>query len=359
PADPLDDFTMRPGSRLRISVDSVSLTPPLMDPIKQRLITPEELSDSSGRAIALDLLASDHLLVKTYFNDSLFTTREFVPLDTSARAVPWSELAGFTYHVAKTGFDSSRVYFGYAEKMIFRPEGGHYLLAGGPAQQAPISKVIAGDGSGGLFHAHEFLPRPLEGKMILLGKKEKGALGKEPFTVYRDQAGTLTATYVTPEKDRYQRHAVPLVPFHSGVNATTSLEEFAARISTGKLTVDTSYPPADSADVRYYFDEAQERKGGIPFDELDQLILDFNPNGEYYILVGKRLIRNGRWRLSPDNNYLITLGKDELEYLHYPILRYDEEVVELRMPLLVGTREPRGVELISYVVLDAFVRIER
>ena len=76
------------------------------------------------------------------------------------------------------------------------------------------------------------------------------------------------------------------------------------------------------------------------------------------MLARDRLIMSGKWELSPDRNYMVTLNKEGGKFLHFPILAYTDEFMEFRLPLKVKTREPRGVKLESYAILDAFVRVE-
>ena len=68
-------------------------------------------------------------------------------------------------------------------------------------------------------------------------------------------------------------------------------------------------------------------------------------------------MRTGKWILSPDRNFLIITHEIDLG-MYLPILKYDDDEIAFRYPLIIETREPRGVELGSYGVINAFISVK-
>lgn len=129
------------------------------------------------------------------------------------------------------------------------------------------------------------------------------------------------------------------------------------RLNSGKLKVDTNYPEPDSARAKYAYEDAFLRSG-LFFEEISRVEINFNPDGEFFLFAGDRLLAHANWKLSPDRNYLILVGKNGAHLNHLPILSYTEEAIEFRMPLKIRTRKPMGVALTSFVVVNAFLRVE-
>jgi hypothetical protein len=241
--------------------------------------------------------------------------------------------------------------------MIFDRKLKEYFVSSREHIFLPKTRVNGGGVS--LQYNSSFNPSPLLGGQFYfpMGRRITG-FNRTQYMFEQAPDGQILIVYIMRVKDRFVLTKMPLDPVDSAIPSSVSEEAFAARISMGKVVVDQSYPRIDSADVSYHYTEDFYKRGGLDPIDLNSLEFSFNPDGEYFILVQDRLVKSGKWELSPDRNYIVTLSKAGAKSQHFPILAYTDEYIDLRMPLLVKTREPRGTKLESYGILDAFVRVQ-
>ncbi|MFK8162772.1 MAG: hypothetical protein AB8H12_09950 [Lewinella sp.] len=350
--------TFNPGDRLSIIKDTLMVTNDFGGWLRKiRLFERAAIPDTTF-GFVLEPQLDSTLIVSHYYRDSLKKKWHFLLAKEGRAEIPEGGLTGKTFRFKFPDSDSLRVYIGYDEHMALGRQVKEYFVSGREHTFIPKSKVSSGGTH--LWYNSSFSASPLRGGRFYfpMGRRITG------FNRYRykfEQAanGQVVVSYIMRVKDRHVLTDMPLEPVRPVIPTEVTIDEFADRISSGKVMVDQSYPRVDSADVKYSYAEDYYAKDGLDPVDLNYLEFSFNPGGEYFVLARDRVIMNGNWELSPDRNYIITMNKQGAKFLHFPILAYTDEFIDLRLPLKVKTREPRGVKLESYCVLDAFVRVER
>jgi len=325
---------------------------------KLQLVADPTVLDSNELAVIAERVG-ENLNLTLYLHDSLVTSAIFEPNDSPLTEANPSEYLGKTFLFNDAENGSSRIYFGNDPKLkMTKGIKDYYVISDGDTE-SPVSFRRNGNGSDARSALGGFSPIPMRGSFLFLffGKK-KESLGARPFVVNKDEEGNLSAHYVVETNGVYASREVELTPIVSVIPETVSLEILSRRLNEGRLTVDTSYPPADTSGVGFSYEE-DFLKRGLFYRELPELEINFNADGEYFLFSGDRLLEHRNWQLSPDRNYLILIGKDGSLHKHLPILKYTDESIEFRMPLSISTRKPKGVELTSYVKVDAYIQIKK
>lgn len=349
--------TFNPGDRLAVKKDTLIITNDFGGwPRKYPLFERSAIPDSTF-GFVLDPQPDSSLIVAHYYKDSLKKEWHFLLAKEAPSKIPEGVLTGKTYRFNFPGLDSLQVYVGYDEKMIFDQMMKEYFVSSREHIFLPKTRVSGGGVS--LRYNSSFNPSPFLGGQFYfpMGRRITG-FNRTQYMFEQTSEGQILIVYIMRVKDRFVMTKTPLDPIKSVIPSSVSEDFFAERISTGKIVVDQSYPRIDSANVSYLYTEDFYKHGGLDPVDLNYLEFSFNPDGEYFILVQDRLIKSGKWEFSPDRNYIVTLSEAGEKSQHFPILAYTDEYIDLRMPLLVKTREPRGVKLESYGVLDAFVRVQ-
>jgi hypothetical protein len=348
--------TFNPGDRLTIDKDSLSVINDFGGwQRRMPIYEPGTIPDTSFGFI-LEPQPDSTLIINHYYRDSLMRKWRFLLAKEGRSEVPEGVLTGKTFRFKFPDMDSLQVYIGYDEKMAFGQEIKEYFVSNREHTFIPKTKVS--DRGVFLWYNSSFYASPLRGGQFYfpMGKRKTG-FNRFKYRLEQKPDGQVMISYLKRKKDKYTLRDMPLESIASVIPAAISNAEFADRISSGKVVIDQSYPRADSADVKYsYTEDFYANKGLDPVD-LNYFELSFNPDGEYFILASDRVIMNGKWELSPDRNYIITMREEGTKFLHFPILAYTDEFIDLRLPLKVKTREPRGVKLESYAFLDAYVRV--
>ncbi len=326
---------------------------------KLKLVVDPTVLDSNKQAITAEQVG-ENLNLTLYLHDSLITSAIFEPNDSPLTVAPPSEYLGKTFLFNDAENGSSRIYFGNDPKLKRTKDIKDYYVISDGNTEDPVSFRRNGNGSDARSVLGGFSPIPMRGSFLFLffGRK-KGSLGARPFVVNKDEEGNLSAHYVVETNGAYAPVEVELTPIVSIIPETVSLETISRQLNEGRLTVDTSYPPADTFGVSFAYEESFLKKGGIHYRDLPGLEINFNPDGEYFLFSGDRLLEHRNWQLSPDRNYLILINKDGSFFNHLPILKYTDESIEFRLPLSISTREPKGVELTSYVKVDAYIQVKK
>lgn len=300
----------------------------------------------------------NQLQLKFFLRDSLIKSGLFEEFITANEVVDPIDLAGQTFLFNNGSGDSCRIYIGYDPNLSFSRGSKSYFVMGDKSMNQPASKILDGNYTGirGIWDA--FSPRPIDQVMFyrFSGAEEPG-LGSSPFELRRNAEGQISAHYVVNQKGTTSERSVDLNPLASAIPADVSLAEISGRLINGRLEVDLSYPPADSADVEYAYEDRFLRWGVYP-EDINTLEINFNPDGEYFLFAGDRLLAQRKWELSPDRNFIVLVKEDGAYGKHFPIINYTDESIDLRIPLNIRTREPRGVELTSYVEVDAYLSIK-
>lgn len=303
--------------------------------------------------------ADNQLQLKLFLKDSLIKSGLFEEFLTADEAVDPIALAGQTFLFYNESVDSCRIYIGHDPNLSFSRGSKSYFVMGDKSMYQPASKILDGNYKGvrGIWDA--FSPRPIDQSMFYRFYGEKGpGLGSSPFELRRNAEGQISAHYIVNQNGTTSERSVDLDPLPSAIPADVSLAEISGRLINGRLEVDLSYPPADSADVEYAYEDRFLRWGVYP-EDINMLEINFNPDGEYFLFAGDRLLAQRKWELSPDRNYIILVEEDGAYGKHFPIIKYTDKSIDLRIPLNIRTREPRGVELTSYVEVDTYLSIRQ
>ncbi|WP_020569127.1 hypothetical protein [Neolewinella persica] len=350
--------TFNLGDRLSIVEDTLMITNDFGGWLRKiRLFERAAIPDTTF-GFVLEPQPDSTLTISHYYRDSLKKKWHFLLAKESLTEIPEGGLSGKTFRFKFPDSDSLRVYIGYDENMAFGRGVKEYFVSGREHTFIPKTKVSGGGIH--LWYNSSFSPSPLRGGQFYfpMGQRITG-FNRFRYRFKQELGGQVVVSYLRRVKDRHVLTDMPLDPVRSVIPPKVTIDEFAERISTGKVVVDQSYPRVDSADVKYSYTEDYYSKDGLDPIDLNYLEFSFSPGGEYFVIARDRVIMNGNWELSPDRNYIITLNKDGAKFLHFPILAYTDAFIDLRLPLKVKTREPRGVKLESYCILDAFVRVER
>lgn len=360
--NPIDTGKRQPqftgGDRFRIDGDTLLLQNEFTSMERKRLYVSAENVVDSVFSLVLEPQQDSSLLVKAWYQGSPKGEWLFEPAQQRYLPVPEGALTGKTFRFRFPDTDTLQVYFGHDEHLVMGMGEKEYFIAEREFTRINKSKV-KGNGSSGWFSSY-YTPQPLRGNRFYFRmSQDEYQFGRYQYSFGMDEDGRLVVSYLSKGAERYERQELPLLPVASIVPDSVSTAAFCERISTGKVRVDMTYPPADSSDVEYSYEEDYAKQGGLEIKDLNDLELSFNPDGEYFLLARNRLFQSGKWEFSPDRNYLITLGRDGGKWYHLPILACTDDYIDLRLPLMVKTREPRGTKLESYCLLDAYVRVER
>ena len=115
-----------------------------------------------------------------------------------------------------------------------------------------------------------------------------------------------------------------------------------SRIEVGELP-----PEPDSVGIAYQNEQREHDPVLLP-EEVPKLDIAFTDEGRYTLFAGDRIVREGRWSLSPDRNFMF-FWPDQSEAQGLALISaYNEEFLSVPFPLEVETKEPRGVRLRSY-----------
>lgn len=345
-----------PGDVLRVVGDSILVENELKASFFGRsrkflLLSAEEIPDTLA-GFRLSQGVGTSLSAAFFMGDSLLSEWLFEKKREIYQDIAFGELDGQTFRCAFPDGDTMQVYFGTSVRAYGRDEGKkyEYFISEKPDFLDERS-YIEPDG----FRYWGSRMSNMRNDDMRFRMAREGFSSK-PYHYGRDKDGTVVASYIEITDEKYNRIDMPLVPVPARFASGAAEADFADRINSGVVRADNTYPPIDSADVSYQY---QEDYKGIEYDELSELEFSAEPGGEFIAVVRDRLLMNRQWKLSPDGHYLITMGKNGVPNGHYPILAYTDEHIDLRIPFTVKTREPRGVKLESYAGIDVFIRIAR
>jgi hypothetical protein len=346
-----------PGDVLRVVKDSIVVESELRvsytgKPRVYRLFTDDYQPDSLA-GFRLNQGVGTTLNVAFYKGDTLQGEWLFEAKKERLQEIAYGELTGQTYRCAFPGGDTMQVHFGVNTSTYGLQKGKEleYYVEEIPGFQQKESYIkpgrfsSRGDRTAGMRNTSFYF------------SSDRRAYGSKRYTYSRGEDSTVFASYIEVENGRYEKVDMPLVLLPSLIPRATAEADFADRLNSGTVIAEDTYPRIDSANVSYSY---QKDFQGLEFDELSELEFSAEPGGEFLIVARDRLIMNHNWKLSSDGRYLITTDKvTGYEYSHYPILGYTDEHIDLRIPFSVKTREPRGVKLESYAMIDVFIRVVR
>jgi hypothetical protein len=350
--------TFNPGDRFSIVRDTLMVTNDFSGRLSKIHLFERAAIPDTTFGFVLEPQPDSTLIVSHYNRDTLMKKWHFLLAKESRQEIPEGGLTGKTFRFKFPDADSLQVYIGYDGKQAFGRDVNEYFVSSREHTFIPRTKVCSGGVP--LWFNSSFSPSSLRGGQFYstIGRRITG-FNRFRYKFEQEADGQVMVSYIMRVKDRHVLTDMPLEPVRSVIPPEVTTDEFAERISTGKVIVDQSYPRVDSADVKYSYTEDYYARDGLDPIDLNYLEFSFNPGGEYFVIARERVIMTGNWELSPDRNYIVTMRKEGAKYLHFPILAYTDEFIDLRLPLKVKTREPRGVKLESYCLLDAFVRVEK
>lgn len=357
PASGRNSFFFRPGVSLTTDGDTVHLNNGFHFRDQTFLVrSPDRVTDET-LSIELKETPLGGLQVSLFQEDTLSQTAVFYPATGENQHVPFSELLGKTFRITAANGEDFRIYFGDDPKLVmgFRNTSQYYVSGEGETEE---KYSYLNPSSGNNWYNRGFRPMPLNGGSFALGSTQLYRTNCI-FSIKKSGKGDLYANSIMVVNGTYvkERLSVELIP--SIVPADVDLAAFTDLLNYGEIKVDQSYPAPDSADVSYAYQESFDR-WGLGYNELDQLEFNYSPlDDSFNTFVNRRKLKGGTWELTPDHNYIIHLGEDGEHRELIPIIAYNENAIELRIPLSIQTREPRGVKLLSYCQVDAHVRIER
>ncbi|MEM9929871.1 MAG: hypothetical protein AAF840_08640 [Bacteroidota bacterium] len=355
-------LTFSPGDHLSIAGDTITVVNEFSGWPKQLLRVDEGVPRSKKIEMTSYIVTpqpDSSLRVWRYGKDSIVEEYRFhLPDEESIRAIPEGMLTGKTFRCKFPEADSVQVYFGFDEFVSLGRGMNEYYVALPEYTFQPISTYDGGK-QRGWSYSH-FSPLPLRGKQYFISFNQNNS----SFRRYRHRftlnaEGLPVVRYIEYGGAHPQILNLPLVPTASMVPPEVSIETFCARVNSGRLTIDQSYTSIDTSSASFADAGDAAAQKVLEIADLEVIEVSLNPKGEYFVLAGERLIMNGRWEFSPDRNYLILLGKKGQKQYHLPIVKYTNEELAFRLPLKVKTREPKGVRLISYGLLDAYVQIDK
>lgn len=356
PATSGDRFFFRPGVTLTTDGDTARLTNGFFQQEMSYPVRGTSGDTLGGTTVGWQETPLGGLMVGRYEKDSLVAKALFYPATNESADLEWAELIGKTYRVYPDTGAPFRVYFGEDNNLRGAlGRTGYYYLVGEEYQNEPRSVISA---SSNRYYAREFYPIPFNSMRYYSGAQHH-FMSNENLTVRRLPDGKIEISTVGDKGEAYQvnRGRMKLLP--SIIPDSVDLQTFTDLLNYGDLTVDTSYPAPDSAKVKYAYEEDFPRWGGVHLREVPDLEFNYSPlDGSFNTFVRQRKIEGGRWQFSPDRNYLIHLGKEDRHQKLVPIISYDAEGLALRIPLSIQTREPRGVKLLSYCKVDAYVAVK-
>ncbi len=358
-ASPFRPVPLKVGDRLEITGDSLLVTNEInLEEQKLPLSKAQDLPDSI-EAFTVEPGFGKTLRVSHFYDKELRHEWIFEPAKDDLQSVAKGELTGRSFYFRFPGEDTLRVYFDFGGKLPVRDQQeAEFYVSAEPHTRVPQSVVASSS-------AEHSLSSPFKRKLMrgmsffrLISKSKRPGFDRNQYVYGRRKDGTLIARYVDDDGAAYQQVDLSLTPAPSVLPPEVSDTEFAERINTGRVIIDDSYPTVDSALVVYNYKEDYYERGGLEYDELSELELSLNEQGEFIIYSRGRVVKLLQWKLSKDRSFIHLFKKEGYGEIFLPLLSWDDEAVTFRMPLKVKTREPRGRELESYANLDAFVRIE-
>ena len=342
-----------PGHKLKIKGDSVRINNGFLNrehsyPVQGKVSTDATIS------VGYKPTPLGGLKVSKYENDSLVRTAIFYP-ETGVKKVPHEQLSGKTYRVTNAEGETFRVYFGEDPKLLSPWPTTSYFVAGNLRAEQHKSYLSEGISYGS--HNDDYAPRPLFESYYL--RSSTPILSRKSTSIIRTPEGKLLVSSIAAGKDRYEEERFVMEQLPSIIPEAIDMTAFTDLLNYGKLTIDNSYPAPDSARVSYAYAEDFARFG-LSSEELPDLEFNYSPlDGSYHTFVNRRKVAEGQWMLSPDRNNLIHLNQQGFHREVLPILAYSDTSITFRLPLLIQTREPRGVKLTSYASVDALIAVEK
>ena len=346
------------GDRIEIKGDSLLVTNEFTLLEKKLPIIDVSNLPDSARAFTVEPGFGQTLRVNHFYNRELKDEWVFEPAQPDLQRVRDGELTGKSFYVKFPGEDTIRVSFGYGRQVRTRErKENEFFVSNETYSNEPKSVVMLGRYQRSF--SSPFTAKQMRGFNYLMRFKMNGnGFDRHQYVYGRRDDGTLVASYVANDGESYRRVDLPLTPAPAVLPSDVSEADFAERISTGRVTIDNSYPRVDSAKVAYRYSDDFIRGGGLEYDELGEVEFTLNEQGEFILFSRGRVVELYQWKLTSDRSYIYLYHDNGYGDLFLPILSYDDEALTFRMPLQVKTREPRGVELESYCNLDAYVRIE-
>ena len=148
---------------------------------------------------------------------------------------------------------------------------------------------------------------------------------------------------INPEPDA----VYPLEPFSSLLPEEMAEGEVMELLNRSRIEVGELPPEPDSVGIAYQNEQREHDPILLP-REVPHLDMAFTEEGRYTLFAGDRIVREGRWSLSPDRNFL-QFWPDQSEAQGLAMIAaYSDEFLAVPFPLEVETKEPRGVRLRSY-----------
>lgn len=351
-----DRFFFRPGVSLTTDGDTARLTNGFYHD-QMKYVVRGSTHDTLGQtAIDFEETPLGGLMVSRYEKDSLVTQALFYPVTGEDTNLELEELAGKTYRIYPDNAPSERLYFGKGKWSRGSRKLDTYYYLSGPEHQDEQKTVLSASSS--RYYDLSFSPVPINSSQFYMGNQES-FLKNGNFSARRLADGSLEVSTVENDGKAYtvRKARMELIP--SIIPDSVDLQAFTDLINYGDLYIDTSHPAPDSALVRYAYEEDFPRWGGLTLQELPYFEFNYSPlDGSFNTFVRNRKLDGGRWEFSPDRNYIIHLGEENRHQQLIPIISYDASGMELRIPLSLQTREPRGVKLLSYCKVDAFVKVQ-
>ncbi|NJC26407.1 hypothetical protein [Neolewinella antarctica] len=313
--------------------------------------------DTLAKSVRLSQPAEGVLNVDLLEKGQVTVNRYFTPEPTGRTPLVAKEVAGQTFRYQPAEGEATLVYF----DVVVEGTRGNFLSNGfivtvPTAFWNERTLLTPGgtfpDGSFGTFR-----PTPIDGPFAYVYIGKTLGLGNKAYRIFRTDAGEVEMETYSGTLEPHRVERVILEPVPGVVPSDVSPEEFGNRLTDGVQSMDREYPEIDSASVKYV---AKESFAGriLSRDDLSELSFTFNQDGQFIFVAGDEVLTTGMWALSPDRNFLI-ITQEMASGMYLPILKYDEEEITFRYPMSVATREPRGVELGSYGIVNTFINVKR
>jgi hypothetical protein len=350
-----------PGDRLTVTADSLThndwydnqpdVMPRLAEGTRPDTVTGFTAEAGFGSTLRVAHFKGDSLLREWIFE------RPRAVYDT----LPYGALTGKSYFFKYPDSDTMRAYFGVAEN-IFRVRRKdtevEYFNSTQPYSNSRRS--VINKGRHYWSYPIEYTPTGLRHRKLFyfLNSGTQG-FDRYRLAMRRKRDGTPVGVWYDQQGGKYQKGELELTLAPSIAPPGMGEQAFAEFVNTGIIKIDDTYPRVDSADVSYNYQDRYYSQEGLEYSELTELEITFQPGGDFVLFVRGRPVKISKWRLTPDGSFVELLGEKGEPTDAYPIVVWTDEYIDLRMPLKVKTREPRGVELESYCVIDAYVHIKK
>lgn len=349
------------GSRLRMINDSLEVTEWWTRKVHMLPLLPEGIVTDSLSGYTVGPGVGSTLRVASYAGDSLSGEWIYERPAADRERLPFGALTGKSYLFNYPDTDTMRVYFGETKKMYLQRDKNkkvEYALSHQPSSATLQSKIQ--HGSVHWSSVLLFMPSSPRGELVHFSMESTdGGFNRYRYELERRADGSLAAVWYDQEKDKYLSGEVTLAPAPPIAPPGATAEDFARFVNTGEIKIDDTYPIADSADVSYLYEQHYYKSGGLEYSELAELEITFEPGGDFVLFVRDRPVEISRWRLTADGSFVELLNKEGVITKALPILSWTDDHIDFRLPLKVKTREPRGVALESFAVIDAYVRVKK